>query len=930
MKAAPLQEALCSTCGTTLNAKGECLVCLVRLGFDRLEESPLPVFGDYEVARREDGSLWELGHGAMGVTYRAEDKVLNRTVALKVVTAPTALGAGQAVRDRFLREARAAAALRHPNVAGVFSFGASSEGYRCYYAMELVEGETLEVLVRRDGPLKVEMALEMAVQVTRALVAAAAHGLVHRDLKPGNMMLTRADAGIHELEVKVIDFGLAKSIANGNEIDLTHGAFVGTPAFASPEQFSGAPADARSDIYSLGATLWYALTGEAPYGGKSIDEVRRGQSEEALPTEKLVARKTPKAVIQLLRRTLALNPTERPSSARELMGALEHCRARLGYTRPNESNAGTPRKLFALAAALALAAVAFFALRLSSHKQALLISAPPKSIAVLPFQNLSDDQQNAYLSGGVQEEILTSLAKVADLKVICRASVMQFRDAEKRNLREIARQLGVVHVLEGSVQRSANRIRVTAQLIDTRTDAHVWADRYDGDLANVFAIQSEIARAVADQLQAKLSPRERAEIQRPPTTDMAAFDLYHRAGDLLTATSFGTSSRPNTLEAIDLLTQAVARDPSFFGAYCRLASAHLWLYSQRHDHTPARLALADEAIRTAFRLRPDAGEAHLARANYLYRRLDYDGALAELDVARKTLPNEGAVFQVTGYIRRRQGKREEGLRNLERALEIDPRSVGLLQQIAISYNTLRRYASEAATLDRILAIKPDDIGTKIIRGQVEFEWKADTRPFHQAIDSILAASPDAIGPVAGNWLLCAMAERDTVAAGHALAALEKNGGVFPGNGIHFNRAMCEGLIARMANDPAAARIAFTAARLEQEGIVRAQPEDGPALSVLALIDAGLGRKEEALREGRRAIELLPVEKDAVIGDLLVVHFAIAAGWVGEKDLAIEQLRHVAHTSYGDLKLDPDWDALRGDPRFEAIVASLAPKSNAPQ
>ena len=919
-----------------MTSKGECLACLLRAGFDwPLEEVGSPIFGDYEIARREDGSLWELGRGAMGVTYRAEDKVLNRSVALKLIEAPEGGNGGQRIRDRFLREARAAAAFRHPNVAGVFHFGASSEGDRCYYAMELVEGETLQALVRRDGPLRVETALEMVVHVTRALVAAAAHGLVHRDLKPGNIMVRRSDATAAELEVKVIDFGLAKAIAdNGNEMDLTKGAFVGTPAFASPEQFSGAQADARSDIYSLGATLWYALTGVAPFGGKNIDEIRRGQSELALPTDNLVARKVPKPVIQLLRRTLALSPADRPASARELMDELELCRARLGYTQPNKWKAWPRhRKLITLATALAIGAAAIFAFQFAGHKQVAPISAPAKSIAVLPFQTLSDDKQNAYLADGMHEEILTTLAKVADLKVVSRASVMHFRDAEKRNLRDIAQQLGVVHVLEGSVQRFANRVRVTAQLIDARTDSHVWADRYDGDLANVFAIQSEIAKAIADQLQAKLSPSEKAEIKRPPTTDVAAFDLYNRAGNLLAATSFGTSSRPNTLQAIDLLTQAVARDPSFFRAYCRLASSHSWLYFLRHDRTPARLALADEAIQAAFRLRPDAGEAHLSRARYLYHGfLDYDGALAELDIARKTLPNEAAVLTLTGYIRRRQGKREEGLRNLERALDLDPWNVGLLQQVAISYNTLRHYASEVAMLDRILAIKPDDIGTKMIRAQVEFEWKADTRPFHQTIDSILAESADAIGPVAGNWLLCAMAERDAVAARRALAALEKNGGVFPGNGIHFNRAMCEGLIARMANDTAAAQTAFTAARAEQERVVLVQPDDGPALAVLALIDAALGQKEEAVREGRRAIELLPMEKDSIVGALLIEHFAITAAWVGEKDLALEQLRLVTtlrgEPSYGDLRLQPFWDPLRGDPRFEAIIATLAPKPGA--
>jgi TolB-like protein/Flp pilus assembly protein TadD len=551
-----------------------------------------------------------------------------------------------------------------------------------------------------------------------------------------------------------------------------------------------------------------------------------------------------------------------------------------------------------------------------------------KSIAVLPFENLSDDKQNAFFTDGVQDEILTNLAKIADLKVISRTSVMQYKSGTPRNLREIAQQLGVAHLLEGSVQRAGGKVRVNAQLIDARTDAHQWAQSFDRDIADVFAIQSEIAKAIADQLQAKLSPREKTAIERPPTSDVTAFDLYSRAKSLLLTTSFSVQAKPNLLQAVDLLNQAIVRDPQFFLAYCQLAYGHAKLYFQNLDHTPERRAQAEAAVEAAFRVRPDAGEAHLARAENFYRvDLDYNSALKELETARRMLPNDPRVFELTGYIRRRQGQQDEGLQNLQRALELDPRNFFTLQQIALSYQMLRRYPEEMAPLDRALAINPGDTDTKVGRAIVDLDWKADTRPLHQTIDSLRAGNPDAIRSVADSWLICALAERDARSAESAVIALGEN--MFPNDAVLLDRDFCKGLIARMANDQSKARAAFSAARASQEKVVQGQPDYGPAFCVLGLIDAGLGRKEEALREGRRAIELLPVTKDSINGAHMIEYFAIIAAWVGEKNLACEQLAKVVQIpgtlSYGQLKLQPYWDPLRGDPRFEKIVASLAPK-----
>jgi TolB-like protein/class 3 adenylate cyclase/Tfp pilus assembly protein PilF len=563
------------------------------------------------------------------------------------------------------------------------------------------------------------------------------------------------------------------------------------------------------------------------------------------------------------------------------------------------------------------------------RRRAASLPAPEKSIAVLPFDNLSDEKQNAFFTDGVQDEILTDLAKIADLKVISRSSVMQYKSRVPRNLRKIGEELGVAHLLEGSVQRAANRVRVNAQLIDARNDAHLWAQTYDRDLADVFAIQSEIAKTIADQLQAKLSPSEKSAIERPPTADVTAFDLYSRAKTLLLSTTFSALAAKNIQQAVDLLNQALARDPSFFLAQCQLALAHDQLYFLvGKDHTPARLAAAEAAVQAAFQLRPDAGEAHLARAEHLYRGyLDYDGARVELEIARRTLPNDPRIFELTGFIVRRRGKHEEGLRDLERALELDPRNFYTLQQIALSYLTLRRYPEETSVLDRALAIKPDDVETKATRALVDLDWKADTRPLHETIASIQDKEAAALPRVADTWFLCALAERDAAAGQAALAALGDN--TFGDNATQLSAKFGEGLLARAVKDEGKARSAFAAARAQQEKLVQAQVNYGPALCILGLIDAGLGRKENALREGRRAVELLPVAKDSLNGQEMIQYLAIIGAWVGEKDLACEQLaaavRLPGTLSYGRLKLLPWWDPLRGDPRFEKIVTSLAPK-----
>jgi len=551
-----------------------------------------------------------------------------------------------------------------------------------------------------------------------------------------------------------------------------------------------------------------------------------------------------------------------------------------------------------------------------------------KSIAVLPFENLSSEKDAGYFTEGVQDEILTHLSRVADLKVISRTSVMQFKSGTTRNLRAIAAELGVAHILEGSVQRANGRVRISAQLIDARADAHVWAERYDRELADIFGLQTEVAEKIVSQLKARLSPIEKAALQDRPTHDLAAYELYLRARNLIEANSFSARAKENLLEATRLLQQAVARDPAFLLAHYQLATAQDQIYFFGIDHTTARLELADAAVQSALRLRPDSGEAHLALAQHLYWGYrDYDRAREELATARRLLPNEPAVLMLAGFMDRRQGRWDQSIQEMERAVELDPRNIWVLQQVSISYQNRRRYNEAAASLDRIVAIAPKDLNTRVWRAVVELEWHADTRSLHAAMENVLTEDPAVMDSLVGQWILLILCERDRLSAQRALDAIGPEGTA--DGGTAFPKAWYEAIVARALGDSGRAQAAFTVARDELEKTIRDQPNYAQAFSLLGMIDAGLGRKEEAIREGRRATELLPISKDTMTGPAMLENLAVIYAWTGEKEQACAQLAVLAsmpgNVTYGGLRLHPFWDPMRGEACFEKIIASLAPK-----
>ena len=671
MQPALPQSSTCPNCGGLLEKTPSdglgCMSCLLRAGIGSEEETvhdstPDALesgvrFGIYEIDCHADGSLCELGRGAMGITYRATDTSLQRKVALKIIKTDVAERSADA-RERFVREARAAAALRHEHIATVYQFGMRLETGQYFYAMELIEGETLEDRVRRAGPLDARTTIDIAEQVTSALAAAEKHGLVHRDLKPANLMLVSPDgetSNNKKLVVKIIDFGLAKAIHTATDLkSLTQDKFVGTPAFASPEQFEHSALDVRSDIYSLGETLWFALTGKTAFADRTLSEIHRAQKSNVLPLEQLKAAHVPHRLKSLLESMLALEPASRPGT-QELAARLQRC-------SPEVRSVRRTRVTLAAAAILILgASAALIFLWVRPQNPVSNLGVLEKSIAVLPFENRSEDKANAYFADGIQDEILTRLSKIADLKVISRTSTRQYQ-SKPANLREIAKQLGVVTILEGSVQKVADQVRVNVQLINAQTDSHLWADIYDRKVTDIFAVESEIAKAIATSLQATLSGREEQALAAKPTNNPEAYDAYLRG--LAFEARYSSSYSPDQLrEAAAFYERAVQLDPDFALAWARLSRANGRIYYNCDDTTCiARREAAKRALENAQKLEPNSPETLLALGYYQYSVLgDYGPAKATFERVSKMLPGSSEVLYALALVTRRKGEWDQSV-----------------------------------------------------------------------------------------------------------------------------------------------------------------------------------------------------------------------------------------------------------------------------
>jgi TolB-like protein/Tfp pilus assembly protein PilF len=751
---------------------------------------------------------------------------------------------------------------------------------------------------------------------------------VHRDIKPSNLML-ESDAS-DTLIVKLIDYGVAKVMGPQAEpgAEQTQAGFIGTPAFASPEQFDGARQsriDTRSDIYSLGVTFWYLLTARTPFVGRTMEEIRARQTS-GLPLEQLKGLHLPGQVVTLLKSMLAPDPKDRPQTARELLSAVHRC-----YERFNPEARSRRRRAVLLGAAAALV-VAAVALGTWLYQRTRSFTPMERSIAVMPFENLSSEKENAYFAEGIQDEILTRLSKIADLKVISRTSTQHYASAPE-NLREIAKQLGVAHILEGSVQKSADAVRVNVQLIKAANDSHLWSDTFDRKLTDIFSVESEVAKNIADQLRAKLSGQEKEIIAEKPTDNPQAYDAYLRGLAYTSKTGFTPAT---SLGAQKSLKEAVRLDPKFALAWALLsyvdASGYL---TQSLQPTVVLREEARQAAETALTLQPNLGEAVLAKGFYHYACLkDYDTAVKYLEQAYEVLPNNSRIPQALAYVERRRGNWDKSEAYFNEAEKLDPRNVGLLSQHARSYVCLRRFPEALAKLEQILNIAPDDIDTLVLKARIA-QAEGDL-PRASALLAPLRLGADYVNALETQVYQAILESRPAPVIAQLKEILAK-----PDQALGYYNGELRfwlGWAQEVAGDRAAARESWSQARRELEPFLKEQPENFVLMGDLALTNMALGDNTAALALAERAITLFPVDKDALTGPRPLDILARVAARIPQlRDRSISTLERLLSTPYEAplaanppltpalLRLDPMFDPLRKDPRFQKLVASSAPK-----
>ena len=882
--------------------------------------------GDYEL-------LEEVGRGGQGVVFRARQKSLNRTVALKVIS----LGqwASEAHLKRFRREAEAAASLDHAGIVPIYEVGERDGS--CYFSMKFVEGGQLDEVVRRK-PTSVRQAAELIAKVARTVHYAHEHGILHRDIKPGNILLDKNG------EPHLTDFGLARLLDAQSSVTRTIDV-LGTPSYMAPEQAAGETTklSKATDVYGLGAVLYQLFTGQPPFAGGTTYETIRLLRDTEPRQPRLLNPKIDRDLSTICLKCLEKDPQRRYSSALALAEDIDHwlkhepIQAKPSglfthgrkWVRRNPSTTVLVTLLVALAVGLSIS--------VWKHKPAVVI---PKSVAVLPFENLSDDPNNAYFADGIQEEILTRLASISDLKVISRSSTQRYQ-SKPGNLANIAKQLGVANIVEGSVQKAADQVRVNVQLINAQTDSHLWAETYDRKLTDVLGIESEVAKRIAESLQAKLTGREEQALAARPTNNPEAYDAYLRGLAFDTRNYFTSGTVDLMMKTKDSYERAVHLDPNFATAWARLSRVESKIYLNAADITPAaHAALGDaakHALENAQKLAPNSAETLLALGYYQYWVLhDYGAAKTTFGRVSKMLPGNSEAPMGVATVARREAHWDESIAYFEQALALDPRNVDLLNRATMAYANFRQFPAALKLCDRVLDITPNDPDVMATKACI-YQAEGNLPEAAKLLSGINEQTPNPT--TFGRKINQLQYERNY---GEAIRLLQARLTQFQytTEGAKRNDQGALAYTQLLAGDTAGAKVTAKQAlnTLEQ---LKDQPNDlSLAFHMVGLsqVYSLMGEKDSALKAAKRAVMLIPRAKDPLGGPFFEENLAVIQTDCGESDRAISILAQLLQTSYTSLfyspasitpallRLDPIWDPLRADPAFQKLCEEKIDKS----
>jgi TolB-like protein len=894
-----------------------------------------------------------IGAGGMGVVYRAKDTGLERPVALKFLTRPAG---GPDEHARFLREARTAAALNHPTICTIHEVGEVRAGEETilgegaplsvgtpFIAMELIEGRTLEAELKASGPLALDELLRAAVQIAEGLAAAHAKGIVHRDLKPGNVMLTS------DRRAKILDFGLAKPLgpaAPGDAVmtaaetvsaELTRdGRVLGTVAYMSPEQAMGKAVDSRSDVFSFGIVLYEMAAGHRPFRGESSTSTLAKILEAAPEPLDEKREDLPAELLRIVRRCLHKSPDARYNDTRDLLVALSELRVETtsGPTRVARSESATRengpeairgnRWTLAIVAAAAIVIVAlggYWFTRDGRMSEQSPVEAPPAAaapdertmIAVLPLENLGPPEDE-YFATGITDEITGRLAAVRSLGVISRKSAAQYAGTTKTT-RQIGEELGIDYLLQGTVRwargaEGSSRVRISPQLVRVSDDTTLWAETYDAVMEDIFEVQSNIARGVVDRLGVVLLEPEARATQSIPTENQEAYQAYLRGMRHWFDSGFFEENARWFQEAVEL-------DPGFALAYARLAEAHSRMHFYGQDISEDRRVRAQQALNRAIELSPDAPETHAAIGELHYHRRDYDRAQEAFEIAERLRPNDTEILLFKALVLRRRGRWQEALATHERILRLNPRdadSFGLFSETAMF---MRKYEQAFRLGNQAVALDP------------KYGW---LKAWHAWLTggslSEARRALEHMRPTTNHEFRCWILYWQEIYEGRYAEAIERLA-PDPDGWLRFGWLirpvpLFEAWAHELREESELARVAYESARIRIEAELRTSQDEARLHASLGLAYAGLGRKDDAIREGERAVELLPISKDAVFGPSLVVDLALIYAQTGEHDAAMDRIEYVlsvpAQFSVHLLRLDPRWRPLHDHPRYRAITA----------